>query len=116
MQMRLRMCISTCLQEMLRQSCGKLNESVHGTLDAAQAWMDAYVTTMEDIGFKVGIAATCTFWHALREIRALVHGDDFTPPGHSEQFDRFKAEVAKIIYLDSDLEEEQDQQSTTRRK
>ena len=30
-----------------------------------------------DLGFKQGEASTCVFWHQQRDIKALVHGDDF---------------------------------------
>ena len=33
------------------------------------------------IGFSVGVASTCSFWHRDRELHLSVHGDDFTITG-----------------------------------
>jgi hypothetical protein len=75
--------------------CGKLKKSLYGTRDAAQNWMDAYTKAMEDMGFRRGAASPCAFWNARREIRTVVHGDDFTTLGHEEQLDWFKKEMEK---------------------
>ena len=75
--------------------CGKLGKSLYGTRDAAQNWMDAYIKFMEGVGFKRGAASPCAFWHARKEIRAVVHGDDFTMLGHDHQLDWFKGEIGK---------------------
>ena len=75
--------------------CGKLKKSLYGTRDAAQNWMDAYIKALEDMGFKRGISSPCAFWHKRREIRTVVHGDDFTALGHEEQLDWFRKEMQK---------------------
>ena len=77
------------------QECGKLNYSMYGTRDAAQNWMDTYCKFMVDIGFVKGKASPCAFWHPRRELRSVVHGDDFTNLGHEHQSDWFKEEIAK---------------------
>ena len=33
---------------------------------------------MKESGFERGRASPCVFWHKQRNIRAVVHGDDFT--------------------------------------
>ena len=33
---------------------------------------------MKEAGFVRGRASLCVFWHRERNIRAVVHGDDFT--------------------------------------
>ena len=58
--------------------CGKLNKAMYGTRDAAQNWENAYAEFMESIGFSKGKASPCIFWHPGRNLRCVVHGDDFT--------------------------------------
>ena len=59
--------------------CGELLKSMYGTRDAAQNWEYKYVEVMEGLGFQRGLANPCAFYHPEREIRVVVHGDDFTP-------------------------------------
>ena len=64
--------------------CGKLLQSLYGTRDAAQNWERAYGEFMEEIGFHRGKASPCIFRHADRDLRVVVHGDDFTVLGLEE--------------------------------
>ena len=57
--------------------CGRLNKAVYGTRDAAQNWEVEYNKFLADIGFKRGISSPCTFYHEERNLRLVVHGDDF---------------------------------------
>ena len=50
---------------------------MYGTLDAAQRWSDDYTGHMIAAGFLKGTASPCHFYHPIRSIYALVHGDDF---------------------------------------
>ena len=61
--------------------CGRLDKSMYGTRDAAQNWEVEYSDFMESIGFKRGTASACVFWHEERDIRSVIHGDDFTTAG-----------------------------------
>lgn len=61
-----------------REVYGKLLKSMYGTRDAAQNWEKAYAGFMKEIGFKSGIASPCAFKHDGRDMKAVVHGDDFT--------------------------------------
>ena len=44
--------------------CGRLDKAMYGTRDAAQNWEFEYCGTMESIGFNVGKASPCVFYHA----------------------------------------------------
>ena len=57
--------------------CGLL-KSVYGTRDAAQNWEYEYRGFMTKIGFRAGEASPCVFHQREREIRVVIHGDDFT--------------------------------------
>ena len=73
--------------------CGKLLKSMYGTRDAAQNWGAAYSDFMRSLGFKQGKASPCVFWHPERELRCVVHGDDFNVLGWGQQLDWFWAKI-----------------------
>ena len=58
--------------------CGKLVKALYGTRDAAQNWEYAYIAFLEKVGFNRGKSPPCIFWHKQRNVRIVVHGDDFT--------------------------------------
>ena len=63
---------------------------------------------------KEQTASPCTSWHARREIRTVVHRDDFATLGYDEQLDWFKGEMEKR--LEWNIEGELGQQKKTRKK
>ena len=50
---------------------------------------------MEGRGFKRGRSSPCIFYHKARNLRAVIHGDDFTILGHDEDLDWFREQVAE---------------------
>ena len=72
---------------------GILQKSTYGTRDAAQNWGAECTRFIESIGFKKGMACACSFWHERKELRAVVHGDDFAPLGWSERLDWLRKEI-----------------------
>ena len=75
--------------------CGRLNKAMYGTRDAAQNWEYAYVSFMEKIGFKRGAASPCVFHMKDRNLRVVVHGDDFTVLGYEEDLDWFRRMISE---------------------
>jgi hypothetical protein len=73
--------------------CGKLLKAMYGTRDAAQNWEMEYVEFMESIGFVRGRSTPCAFWHSGRQLRAVIHGDDFTILGNEVELDWFRDKV-----------------------
>jgi len=73
--------------------CGWLVKSLYGTRDAAQNWEAEYTEFMMDLGFTSGVATPCVFFHKERDIRAVVHGDDFTLVGPRHSLDWFKGRI-----------------------
>ena len=73
--------------------CGKLLKSMYGTRDAAQNWEKEYSGFMTSSGFETGKANPCVFYHREKSVRAVIHGDDFTLLGHSENLDWFRKEI-----------------------
>ena len=48
---------------------------------AASSWDEEYSNTLEMVGFCPGRATVVAFYHAEREVRIVVHGDDFVVEG-----------------------------------
>ena len=61
---------------------------MHGTRDAAQNWERCCTEFLESIGFERGKASPCVFQHKDRQLRLVVHGDDFTGLGMKEDNER----------------------------
>ena len=62
-----------------------LNYSLYGTRDAATNWESHYTHLFLEAGFSQGIASPCIFTHHERDIRVVVHGDDFTVLADEQQ-------------------------------
>ena len=67
--------------------CGKLNVSLYGTRDAAQNWEEEYSSALRRAGYKSGEASPCVFYHTQKNVRIVVHGDDFTVLGAVKDLD-----------------------------
>ena len=58
-----------------------------------------YSGTLKLLGFTVGEASACTFWHADKRLRCSVYGDDFTTAGPKCNLDWFKKELERHYEL-----------------
>ena len=67
---------------------------MYGTRDAANNWVHEYVTIPEQLGFTKGKASPCVFFHAGRNARLVVHGDDFTLLGKELELDWLRRQVS----------------------
>ena len=74
-------------EDLAEGMCGKLNKAMYGTRDAAQNWEHEYSEFMETIGFMRGKASPCVFYNRHRELRVVIHGDDFTCLGNELELD-----------------------------
>ncbi len=88
--------------ELLREGheegmCGKLGKALYGTRDAAQTWDMEYTEMTTEAKFKQGAYSSCVFSHGERNIRAAVHGDDFTVLGRSGDLDWFRKVIDKRV-------------------
>ena len=94
--------------------CGKLIKSMYGTRAAAHDCQSEVTRTMTDLGFKQGQASPCVFGHRRRDIKALVHGDDFMSSGERTELEwlckslKNKFETKMIVVgEDDDLSKEE---------
>ena len=72
---------------------GRLNKAMYGTRAAAMSWEGAYRQHLEQIGSTCGASSPCTFYHASRDLRLVVHGDDYTVLGHDSQLACFTEQM-----------------------
>lgn len=70
---------------------------MYGTRDAAQNWGMEYIELMKDAGFERGKSNPCVFRRLVREIRCVVHGDDFGALGWKRQLDWFWNAIKKKL-------------------
>ena len=75
---------------------GLLNKSLYGTRDAAANFQAEVVNFMKGSGFAQSRYNPTLFDHPGRNIRVLVHGDDFIVLGTREQVLWLRSEIAKI--------------------
>ena len=76
-----------------KDKIGMLNLSLYGTRDAARNLQKEYTGFMKEIGFQVGRASPCNFYHPKPGISCIVHGDNFTSCGPESAIEWFKAKL-----------------------
>ena len=74
---------------------GKLLKSLYGTRDAPLNWELQIRKVMVALGFKQGKSNPCIYFHASRDLRTVVHGDDFTTAGTFENIKWLHGELSK---------------------
>ncbi len=63
---------------------GRLKRSLYGTRDAPLNWELTIRKVMMKLGFVQGKSKPCIYYHQKRDLRTVVHGDDFTTAGSYE--------------------------------
>jgi hypothetical protein len=74
-------CVDLPKEDYQQEMCGKIKKAMYGAKDAAQNWELVCTEMMVEIGFTQGSYGACAFYHKEKDIRAAVHGGDFTVPG-----------------------------------
>ena len=82
---------------------GQLNLSLYGTRDAAVNWAHTFTAHLKQIGFAVGDASPCNFYHAEKEISLTVHGDDFTSTGREGSLRWLDAQLKSKYEVKTDI-------------
>jgi hypothetical protein len=75
--------------------CRLLNKAMYGTRDAAQNWEMEYTSMMVENGFKQGSYSACVFYNKERDIRVVIHGDDFTVLGKEKELDWLRERIQR---------------------
>jgi hypothetical protein len=68
-------------ERAMEGKCARLKFTLYGMRVAAKNWEKAYSSTMISHGFVQGVANSSTFYHEARNVRVVVHGDDFIASG-----------------------------------
>ena len=76
--------------------CGELAFSMYGTREAATNWEDHYADWLTSHGFTRGKASVCIFCNHRRQIRTVVHGDDFVSTGPASQIEWLRSAMLKV--------------------
>ena len=66
---------------------------LYGTRDAAKGWQDTLSEHLLSIGFKQGRGFPSVFYHEARDLRLLVHGDDYMSSGFDSDLDWLQSEL-----------------------
>ena len=71
-----------------------LKRCVYGTRDAGAIWEECYAGALVEMGFTRGVASPCCFYSSDRNLRVVVHGDDFTCLGPRAEIVKYEDELA----------------------
>ena len=76
-----------------KEMCGVLDFWLYGCRGAAQAWEDLYAERLVSVGFVRGKRSPVVFYHPGRDVKCVVHGDDFTLEGEGEDLEWIRKEM-----------------------
>ena len=60
---------------------GRLRLALYGTRDAALLLQECLAEHLAECGFVRGVSDPCVYYHESRDLRTLVHGDDYASTG-----------------------------------
>ena len=72
---------------------------LYGTRDAAKGWQETLSAHLTSIGFERGKGHPCVFWHPVRHIKTLVHGDDYVSAGTIDAMSWLEKELEKTYEI-----------------
>jgi hypothetical protein len=73
--------------------CARLRRCLYGTRDAPARWEAFLAGELEKMGFHRGKASPCCFRHDSRDLRCIVHGDDFVFAGGDKDLEWVQREM-----------------------
>ena len=79
----------------------RLNRCLYGTRDAPARWEAHLAAQLTAMGFNRGHASPCCFKHSKRDLRCVVHGDDFVfvGPEHELRWVQQRMESAFLVKI-----------------
>ena len=72
---------------------------VYGTREAAKGWQETLSAHLVGIGFVRGKGHPCVFWHPEKQIKTLVHGDDYVSSGTVDSMNWLETELTKAYEI-----------------
>lgn len=88
------------LEDLEEGMCGKLDQSMYGTQDAAFDWEIEYTEFMIKCGFVEGKSTPCLFKNPAKDLCAVIYGEDFTLLGSETMLDWFEQKKSKLYEID----------------
>ncbi len=85
--------VDMSMEDFEEGKCGLLKQAMCWTRYAAQNWEMEYTEMMVDAGFRQGSYSACISHHEQKNIRFVVHGDDFPMLGASKSLNSFRKVV-----------------------
>ena len=79
--------------------CALLKRCLYGTRDAPARWEAYLAAELAKMGFMRGAASACCFQHHSRDLRCVVHGDDFVFVGPDDELLWVGAEMRKSFLI-----------------
>lgn len=84
--------------------CGMLERSLYGTRDAAYNWTQTYTKVLcESLGFEKGASSPSTFYHHQRQLKTVVHGDDFFTEGTPKELKQFDKDFKEHFEMKTEI-------------
>ena len=79
--------------------CARLNRCFYGIRDAPARWEAFMAEQLKLLGFRKGQASPCCYQHATRDLRCIVHGDDFVfdGPEHDLRWAQARMEASFLV-------------------
>ena len=78
--------------------CARLIYTLYGMRTAASNWEKEYSNTLEVVRFRPGRATVVAIYHPERDVRIVVHGDDFVVEGKQSVG---TGRVGRVVYPES---------------
>ncbi len=75
--------------------CGLLRRAMHGARDAAHNWEAEHTEMRVEAGFTQGSHSARAPCHKEKNIRIVVHGDDFTVLGGAKELDWLRGKTGE---------------------
>ena len=73
--------------------CARLRRCLYGTRDAPARWEAFLATELCKMGFTQGLSSPCCCYHQEKQLRCVVHGDDFMFAGSDAALSWVEAEM-----------------------
>ena len=79
--------------------CARLRRCLYGTRDAPARWEAFLAAELCRMGFAQGLASPCCFYHQEKQLRCVVHGDDFMFAGPAPALAWAEVEMNKVFLM-----------------
>ena len=79
--------------------CAKLRRCLYGTRDAPACWEKFLTKELIKMGFVQGKASASCFMHSTRDVRCMVHGDDFVFVGNDQDLNFIENAMAASFLI-----------------